>query len=842
MRRLLTVLAASWLGFVSAHAAPLQVSGPPASGPNSTITSLNGLTTPLSPAQGGSGIVYNTGAYGAICDGSHHYLAGVTSVDVKNTVYLTAGWTLSQWQALFPTLPSGANLSTSELDGLAISATFADAYNASTKPFNLKVNGSFCYASQSINFTGLVRKGVFLDLSGVEIYSTAAGVPALDLIGSSFYILNHPFIVGDATNEPYSGIRYGRSLAGQNGNNITIISPRTAGSFTRAGRDVVDSEVLSVIAPNDDNHDTSGNAFAVSRDGANHWNAAASEAILANGQPFQTITTPQDTDEPFNGTTEIGGQEDCYTCVAVEFESGAHGMSIIGQYIDNASTLATKYGVEIYESATAYESDVDWRALKVEGSGSALTSTFYLTGSTPTPTLTKFQYSPAVDSSSVAMISTDPALTAVSLPNAEFDIANFAYGNSISVFDNPSIYSGSGHVEVPAQTNWPFAKWTGGSICVSIQCTPIVPTLTINRNSEFDRDAPFEFAQTPAAPGNLNPVTDGWLALQYGGTAGKATYQDLPGPSTACNGGRFIERMSVTTAYTVAASNTFGLRSSFDGGILGQLGWGGANAQPLTVDLWARSTVSSEVATFSLTDPGNINTYAHAFTLPATPNTCQEYIFQIPGWTSTGSFGESAGAIGARVNVVLDCDTTYQVTPEQWSVTSNNPGPCATSTTHFLSTVGNQFSVGPVRIYAGFYPQLFQARTADAAYVENSRYFQKSPPIGTARVSGSYANTGQAGTAAATVVVAGVGTVSGTVRFSPPMFGSTASGSTVPSVTPFSPGAATTNCYNPRRAADAGAATITNISTTGFEFTCATTASEVAGDIVLMGFTAQQTQ
>ena len=452
----------------------------------------------------------------------------------------------------------------------------------------------------------------------------------------------------------------------------------------------------------------------------------------------------------------------------------------------------------------------------------------------------RFAYSNESDNASSYTIATNSGvITNAVLQNADIRISHL--GSSAVLFDNPTLWGGSGHVELPAQASWglPGAAWTG-EVCIVASCITITPQWPLNVNSELLYDGPWEHTGTPATLGNLNYATDGWMQVSNGSTGGKATWQNII--NSSCGGSEYQERAVVTTAYTVGTTDNYAMRSILDGGAIQQLGWGTASAQPITVDLWLKANYTG-VVTFFASNSSGTRMFTQDLTLPSTTGTCQEYTFQIPGYTAGSGFTLTTDNVGMRFGLDLAAGGNFQTTPGSWQTLGTGiPASGSANTTNFLGTLSNQINVGPVRLYGGYYLPIYLPKAPQAAVGEIERLWQKSPPIGTApSANNTYQNVGATGAFTFSARVAGTGsnTQSVWVPFHQRMAGRSGS---EPAVTGYSTAANTANCYDATGSADSGALSITNVSNAGFEATCTLGASVAAGDVIQFNWTAAAAQ
>jgi len=133
---------------------------------------------------------------------------------------------------------------------------------------------------------------------------------------------------------------------------------------------------------------------------------------------------------------------------------------------------------------------------------------------------------------------------------------------------------------------------------------------------------------------------------------------------------------TTTTGGTVSASNQNIIQQSIEGFNVADLGWGTANAQPITISFWVRSSLTGTYGV-ALTNSAATRCYVAAYSV-ISANTWEYKTITIVGDT-TGTWLTDNG-IGIRLRFDLGSGSTYQGTAGSWG-------------TAFINTVSGQASV-----------------------------------------------------------------------------------------------------------------------------------------------------
>lgn len=214
---------------------------------------------------------------------------------------------------------------------------------------------------------------------------------------------------------------------------------------------------------------------------------------------------------------------------------------------------------------------------------------------------------------------------------------------------------------------------------------------------------------------------------------GKVSIQQNAGSVTPPAG--FVNYLGVTSlsAYSVLTADYFLLTHIIEGLNTGDLAWGTANAQAVTISFWVRSSLTGTFGA-AVNNNAQNRTYPFTYTI-SSANTWEQKTVTIPGDTS-GTWLTTNG-IGIRLRFNLGTGATYSGTAGAWTGTSNVFAP--TGATSVVGTNGATFYITGVQLEKGSTATSFDYRPYSTELQLCQRYCQV---ISGAGVSNNYQRIG----------------------------------------------------------------------------------------------------
>lgn len=262
-------------------------------------------------------------------------------------------------------------------------------------------------------------------------------------------------------------------------------------------------------------------------------------------------------------------------------------------------------------------------------------------------------------------------------------------------------------------------------------------------NGDFRIDQRFAGAANNNIAANQYVVDRWW---NFASAAAKLRYQqnNINGPGSAATqiatGFPNYFGANVVSSNTVNNHDYWALAQTIEGHNISDLGWGTANAPPVTLSFWSYSSVPGTHGG-TIAAPGDNSSYPFTYTIN-TANTWQYQTITIPGPTSGGSTTwYTNNSIGMTVYFSLGVGSAYSrsntftwgAAGQQWP----------TGTVNVVSNANGSFYLTGVQLEKGSQATAFDFRHYTTELQLCQRYFQKSynPDIavGTATSTG---NTG----------------------------------------------------------------------------------------------------
>ena len=271
---------------------------------------------------------------------------------------------------------------------------------------------------------------------------------------------------------------------------------------------------------------------------------------------------------------------------------------------------------------------------------------------------------------------------------------------------------------------------TGGNTATINGMTPTADSLQGFRNRLINGGMVIDQRNAGAS---VTVTSDGQYTLDRwkspSSPASKFTVQQNAGAVTPPAG--FTNYLGVTSssAYSVAAGDYEALQQRIEGFNFSDLGWGTANAQPITISFWVRSSLTGTFGGALYNASAN-RSYPFTYTVSAA-NTWEQKTFTVQGDTSgTWLMGTNAGL---SLTFGLGVGSTYSGTAGTWAGTLYFS---ATGAVSVVATSGATFQITGVQLEAGSVATPFERRPYGTELQLCSRYFNSSFAAGIAPANG----------------------------------------------------------------------------------------------------------
>jgi hypothetical protein len=229
-------------------------------------------------------------------------------------------------------------------------------------------------------------------------------------------------------------------------------------------------------------------------------------------------------------------------------------------------------------------------------------------------------------------------------------------------------------------------------------------------------------AGASVTPANFAYLTDRWQFRASQGSKFTAE-QTISGVSAPVGFTDYLG-MTSTSAYSVGSGEQFGVRQFIEGLNISDLAWGTANASPVTLSFWIRSSLTG-THSGALGNSGDGRAYPFSFTV-SSANTWEYKTVTIAGDTS-GTWLTTNG-IGIKVSFNLGAGSSMLAAAGAWT-TGEIVG--ATGSVSVVGTNGATFYITGVQLEIGTSATPFERRLFNQELANCQRYFEKSYAIGT---------------------------------------------------------------------------------------------------------------
>ena len=257
---------------------------------------------------------------------------------------------------------------------------------------------------------------------------------------------------------------------------------------------------------------------------------------------------------------------------------------------------------------------------------------------------------------------------------------------------------------------------SGGNTATINSMTPTADSLQGFRNRLINSDMRIDQRNAGASvtPTNGQYTLDRWQAFLT--QASKYSVQQNAGSITPPVGFTNYLGCTSSSAYSVGASDTFGIRQYIEGYNVADLGWGTANAKTITISAWVRSSLTGTFGGVLQNSAQNRN-YPFTFTI-SSANTWTQISVTVAGDTSGTWLTTNSTGISVIFN--LGTGSTYSGTAGSWS-SSLYFAP--TGATSVVGTNGATFYITGVQLEVGSVATPFERRDYGRELIMCQRYF-----------------------------------------------------------------------------------------------------------------------
>jgi hypothetical protein len=216
----------------------------------------------------------------------------------------------------------------------------------------------------------------------------------------------------------------------------------------------------------------------------------------------------------------------------------------------------------------------------------------------------------------------------------------------------------------------------------------------------------------PAVNGNY--CVDRWLVISS--QTSKFKIGQDAGAVTPPAG--FVDYLGLTSlsSYSITSSDTFAIRQLIEGFNVADLGWGTANAQPVTLSFWVRSSLTGTFGG-SLRNSAQTRSYPFSYTISAA-NTWEQKSITIVGDT-TGTWLTNNG-VGINVQFSIGAGSSESGTAGAWVGTGLQS---ATGAVSVVGTSGATFYITGVQLEKGSTATSFDYRSYGTELALCQRYY-----------------------------------------------------------------------------------------------------------------------
>lgn len=242
-------------------------------------------------------------------------------------------------------------------------------------------------------------------------------------------------------------------------------------------------------------------------------------------------------------------------------------------------------------------------------------------------------------------------------------------------------------------------------------------------------------SKTVTDTANATFSVDRWPVIAS--AASKISIQRNAGSVTPPVGFSNYSGVTSLSSYSVLSTDYFAVAQYIEGFNSADLGWGTANAKPVTLSFWVRSSLTGTFGG-TFTNQNATRSYPYTYTI-SSANTWEYKTVTVAGDT-TGTWIGATNEIGLKVNFGLGVGSTYRGTAGAWAGTNYVSAAGAASV---VGTNGATWYVTGVQLEAGSVATPFEYRHYGQELALCQRYYEKTyavnEPPGTITNLGAHA-------------------------------------------------------------------------------------------------------
>ena len=257
--------------------------------------------------------------------------------------------------------------------------------------------------------------------------------------------------------------------------------------------------------------------------------------------------------------------------------------------------------------------------------------------------------------------------------------------------------------------------------------------------------------------------TDGQFSVDrwnfYRTQASKFTAQQNAAAVTPPAGFKNYLGITSSSAYSITSSDLFGLNHRIEGFNFSDCEWGTANAQPITLSFWVRSSLTGTFGG-SLMNSAENRSYPFSFTI-SSANTW-EYKTETVAGDTTGTWVGATNGTGLQIWFGLGCGATRSGTADAWAGSAFFS---ATGAVSVVGTSGATFYITGVQLEKGSTATSFDYRPYGTELALCQRYFEKSFDIDFAPANGPNATSNATDNGYSSTVAGNNSLVGGPIKY-----------------------------------------------------------------------------